>query len=384
MPQAPPSGRRLLFLSTVYPTPWEPHKGPAVRSLVESLRTAGCSVRVIAPVPWTRKSGQRTLVEPVEQYPTYWYPPGLFRSKYHVTMRWSTAATLCRVSREFRPDAVLAFWTDPDGTVAVAHARALGVPSGVIAAGSDLMLLPQDPARRRVISRTLRDAGHVFAVGSVLRQRAIELGAAPERTSIFLAGVDRDAFIPGSRADARARLDLPTDGPLLLWIGNMVPVKGTERLLRAAVALREQFPTLHVALVGGGPERTALERQAAGTPSLRGNVTFAGAVDHAALADWYRAATLFVLPSRSEGVPNVLLEAMAMGLPFVASDVGSIRDLLPFGPSHVVPEGDVEALAAAITTALETSTPAPAPRIHDSRDGARHLMERLGLAGGGS
>jgi len=349
--------------------------------MVDSLRAAGCDVRVVAPVPWTRRSGHRSAVEPVEEYPTYWYPPGLFRSHYHLTMRWSIAATLNRVSRTFRPDAVLAFWADPDGTVALAHARSLGVPAGIIAAGSDLMLLPQDPARRRVIAATLHSADQVFAVGSVLQQRAIELGAAPERTSIFLAGVDRDTFVPGPRADARARLGLPADGPLLLWIGNLAAVKAPERLLRAAAALREQFPALHVALVGAGPERAALERQIADTPMLRGSVTLAGAVNHAALADWYRAATLFVLPSRSEGVPNVLLEAMAMGLPFVSSDVGSIHDLLPFGPSQVVPEGNADALRTAIAATLGTNAPAPTPRLYDRRDGARHLMERLGLAG---
>ena len=85
---------------------------------------------------------------------------------------------------------------------------------------------------------------------------------------------------------------------------------------------------------GDGPRRPALQQDANASPMLRGRVIFAGALSHDALPDWYRAANLFVLPSRSEGVPNVLIEAMACGLPFVASDVGSIADLLPFGPSR--------------------------------------------------
>ncbi len=220
---------RLLFVSTVYPTPWEPHKGPANRSTVDSLRQIGCEVRVVAPVPWTRRIGERSAQSPQENYPTYWYPPGLFRSHYHTAMRWSIGATLARVSRDYQPDAVLAFWTDPDGTVALRHARSRGIPCGIIAGGSDLMLLPADPARREVIAATLREADHVFAVGSVLERKAIELGAPRERVSNFLAGVDLTRFGPGDRREARARLDLPQDVPLLLWIGSMVPVKATER-----------------------------------------------------------------------------------------------------------------------------------------------------------
>ncbi len=253
------------------------------------------------------------------------------------------------MSNTFHPDAVLAFWTDPDGTVALEHARALGVPGGVIVGGSDVMLLPAHAARRRVISHTLAQADHVFAVGTVLQRKVIGLGAREERTSNFISGVDLVRFGPGDKSAARARLGLPVDGPILLWIGQMVPVKATERLLEAAAALATEFPLLHVALVGDGPRRAPLEQEATRTPALRGRVTFAGAIDHTALPDWYRAADLFVLPSRSEGVPNVLLEAMATGLPFVASDVGSIGDLLPFGPSRLVPEGDVPALAEAIS-----------------------------------
>jgi len=372
----------LLFVSTVYPTPWEPHKGPANRSTVESLRAIGCDVRVVAPVPWTRRRGTATAVSPVESYPTYWYPPGMFRSHYHTAMSWSIRGALARVSASFRPDAVLGVWADPDGTVAIEHAHALGVPGGVVAIGSDLMLLPADPKRRRVLGQTLQRADHVFAVGTVLQQKAIELGADPARVTNFLCGVDLNRFTPGDRHQARARLGLPANGEILLWIGSMVPVKATERLLHAAARMTREFPDLTIALIGDGPRRTALEQEIAATPALAGRVRFAGAVDHEALPDWYRAANLFVLPSRSEGVPNVLLEAMTCGLPFVASDVGSIAGLLPYGPSAVVPEGDIAALTDAIATVLRAGPSAVAPRPYDRLDGARHLLEHLGLAAG--
>ena len=176
-----------------------------------------------------------------------------------------------------------------------------------------------------------------------------------------------------------ARLGLRADGSLLLWIGSMGAVKATERLLYAAARLTTEFPELSVALVGDGPRRAFLEQVVAGTPALTGRVRFAGPVNHDELPDWYRAASLSVLPSRSEGVPNVLLEAMTCGIPFVASDVGSISDLLPYGPSAVVPEGDIAALTAAIAAALRGLSTTIAPRPFDRLDGARHLLHHLGL-----
>jgi teichuronic acid biosynthesis glycosyltransferase TuaC len=374
------AGPRLLFVSTVYPSPWDPHKGPVNHSTVESLRLSGCDVDVVVPVPWIKKMRSRTPVLPAERYPTYWYPPGMLRTAYHRVMAWSIGASLRDGSAQSPPDAVLAFWTDPDGTVALRHARKTGVRCGVIVGGSDVMLLPAHGGRRRIVAATLSEADHVFAVGSLLQQKVIDLGAAPERVSNFLCGVDLTNFGPGEQRAARARVNLPSTGPILLWIGQMVNVKAPERLLLAAADLVGEFPDLTVVLVGDGPRRAALQREVDGTPALRNRVRFTGAVANATLPDWYRAADLFVLPSRSEGVPTVLLEAMACGLPFVASDVGSIRDLLPFGESQVVPEGNIPALAGAIMAALRASASPPAPRRIDRMDGARHLLHYLGLA----
>ena len=228
------------------------------------------------------------------------------------------------------------------------------------------------------------DHDHVFAVGSVLQRTAIELGARPDRVSNFLCGVDLARFSAADRTEARARLGLRTTGPLLLWIGSMGTIKATERLLYAAARLTTEFPELSIALVGDGPRRAFLKQVVAGTSALIGRVRFAGSVDHEDLPDWYRAASLFVLPSRSEGVPNVLLEAMTCGIPFVASDVGSIGDLLPYGPSAVVPEGDIAALTGAVADALRANSISLAPRTYDRLDGARHLLHHLGLDRGAS
>lgn len=369
-------GKRLLFLSTVYPTPWQPHKGPANASLVAALRRLGCTVDVLAPVPWTARLRHPRSGEPdTAQFPTYWYLPGALRHRYHA-MFWASIQHALRSIPV--PDAVLGFWADPDGTAAVRFGRERRIPAGVIAAGSDILLLPADPRRGAVIADTLRHADHLFAVGSESVRRAVGFGVEPGRVSNFIQGVDLDRFHAGNRSEARQRLGIPSDGPLLLWIGNMVPVKAAERVILVARRLVGRFPDLQVAMVGHGPDAAALRRLAGESGALAARIHFPGPVPSANLPPWYHAADVMVLPSRSEGVPNVLLEALATGLPFVASRVGSVEDLLPSPPSRTVTEGSLDDLEAAVTAVLASGGPV-VPRPFDLNDGARQILDHLHL-----
>jgi glycosyltransferase involved in cell wall biosynthesis len=155
----------------------------------------------------------------------------------------------------------------------------------------------------------------------------------------------------------------------------MVPVKGLDLLLEAMARpeLRESAPLL--ALVGDGPGRGALEKQARETLPA-GAVRFVGNVPHDELATWYRAADLTVLPSRSEGIPNVLLESLACGTGFVASDVGSVRELATDPGRELVPPGDPAALASGIASQFASPDRARL-EVPDSVASARTLLSIL-------
>jgi glycosyltransferase involved in cell wall biosynthesis len=242
------------------------------------------------------------------------------------------------------------------------------------------MLLPADPSRRAAVSATLRSTDHLFAVGSEVARRAMGLGADASRVSVFIQGVNGDHFGPGNRLEARRQLGIPATGPLLLWVGNMVEVKAAERVILAARGLSDTFPDLRVAMVGRGPREAALKTLAADSGTLADRIIFPGPIASEALPAWYHAANVMVLPSRSEGVPNVLLEAMATGLPFVASHVGGIPDLLPFGTSRTVAEGDADALALAVRNVLdEEAAGTTTAKRYDILDGARDIMRHLHL-----
>ncbi|HUR54054.1 MAG TPA: glycosyltransferase, partial [Gemmataceae bacterium] len=122
-------------------------------------------------------------------------------------------------------------------------------------------------------------------------------------------------------------------------------------LLRACANPLLRDTAFRLVLIGQGPQRAALESLAREL-GVAGKVWFAGPMPQAELPRWYRAADVFVLPSHSEGVPNVLLEASACGTPWVASRVGGIPEIAHLGVSRLVPPDSPPELAAAIAGVL--------------------------------
>lgn len=368
---------RLLLVTGVHPTPHRPTKGVFNAALVRGLREAGDDVRVVAPIPWTDLLRTRAAAPPADGviHPTWFYPPRIGHATHHRWMRATVGPAIRRLGRAWAPDLVLGYWVHPDGRVALDAARDLGVPGVLMVGGSDVQLLTRDPARRAVIVETLRRADLVLTVGAPLRERVRALGVPADRVLAFRRGVDRRRFHAGDGVAARAALGLPADRPVVLWVGRMEPVKGLDVLLDAwpAVAAHPSRPLL--VLVGDGGERPALAARAA---AMGDAVRFAGVVAHDALPDWYRAADLQVLPSRSEGVPNVLLEGLACGTPFVASAVGAVAELLEPASATVPPE-DAAALAAALTAALPARPFArrAVAEVPDRRDAIAELRRML-------
>ena len=354
---------RVLLITNDFPNPLQPTRGTSNYQMVCALGLEH-DVAVISHVSWLDEWRQRRIGRRIERvrtmnrvrvwHPRYYYPPALLRACYGWFLWWSVASLARSVVREFKPDIVLAYWLHPDGEVAVKIAREAGVPVVVMSGGSDVLVLARHRGRRRRLMKVLEQADAIVCVSRHLKSAMEGMGIPSRKIHVVYRGVDRGRFSPGDREAARSRLGLDRDRQVILWVGRMVAVKGLETLIDACAALKTAGLDFTVCLVGGGPLRRALVKRAARS-GIAGDVRFFGRVNHADLPDWYRAADLTVLPSLSEGVPNVLLEAIACGSSFVATDVGGVAEIADARIDRLVPVGAPDALAVAIKETLARS-----------------------------
>jgi len=178
-----------------------------------------------------------------------------------------------------------------------------------------------------------------------------QLGVPQDRIRTIPSGVPADRFPridSASRRSARERYGFPSDARVLAYVGSLSHEKNVE----AAISLPGSLADAYLLVVGSGPLRGRLEEMA--RTVAPGRVRFTGPLrdPHEAVA----AADLLVLPSRSEGIPGVLIEAAFRGLPSVATAVGGVREVVLDGETgFLVPPGDQRALAEAVHTLLQSS-----------------------------
>nr|WP_245886966.1 D-inositol-3-phosphate glycosyltransferase [Kineococcus xinjiangensis] len=209
--------------------------------------------------------------------------------------------------------------------------------------------VPEPPGRVIGEQQVVDAADHLVANTVEERRELVELyGAAPERVSVVPPGVDLATFAPGPepdpRAAARARLGLPQDAELLLFVGRIQPLKAPDVLVRAAGRLLARQPgrrgRLLVAVLGGlsgsGRNRPSALSDLVRSQDLEGVVRLHPPVSRVELAEWYRAADLVAVPSYSESFGLVALEAQACATPVVAAGVGGLRTAVADGVSGVL------------------------------------------------
>jgi glycosyltransferase involved in cell wall biosynthesis len=207
------------------------------------------------------------------------------------------------------------------------------------------------PGYTRLLYRLLyRHADRVICQTNAMAEDLVaELGIRSELVAVLPNPLDLDLI----RASAGHPGLWTGPGPHLLAVGRLSREKGIDLLLRALVRVRKQFPSADLLIAGTGPEETALKAECRDL-GLDATVRFAGRVENP--YRYFPGATVFVLPSRHEGMPNALLEAAAGGLPIVALPAsGGVVDLLRDRPgAWLAREISADALAESLTSALES------------------------------
>jgi glycosyltransferase involved in cell wall biosynthesis len=235
---------------------------------------------------------------------------------------------LARIIQSYKPHVVHS--RNWGALEAVPAARLAKVPAVVHSEhGYEIGGLAGLPRRQRIFRRvaySMTDA--VFTVTEDLRDyHARQAGVAVERIRVIANGVDTVRFAPHPEKRLRVRRDLgiPPDAFVAGSVGRLVKIKGHDTLLNAVQQRRATGSEAWVLLVGAGPELERLQQIANG-PLLAGRVVFAGASDQ--VSDLLNAMDVFALPSLGEGFSNTLLEAMACGLPSLATCVGGNSEVM--------------------------------------------------------
>lgn len=353
---------KVLIITKIFPNSVERFSSPFNRQQFSALSRL-CEVEVLATIPWFPGSAAlgrwsaagRLGSVPAEEWidgvrvrhPRFAFVPKIGHSIAGPLYAASLAATV--LPYRGRVDVVLGAWAYPDGFAAVAIADMLGVPGVVKLHGSDMNVVAKMSGPRRRLQWALPRASRVVAVSRPLAERAIELGVSPERVDVVPNGIDREAFRPRARSEARRALGLPPDEKVVLYVGHLNEAKGAFDLLRAWQIFAQELCGARLVFVGDG----------AGAPACRALASelgvaahFAGVQPHTSIPEWLTAADLLCLPSWNEGMPNVVIEALACGRPVVATAVGGIPDIVTGNAGMLVPPKDPRKLGEALVATL--------------------------------
>jgi glycosyltransferase involved in cell wall biosynthesis len=371
----------VLHLATTYPLHGDDSNAAFVEALVEGLCRRGHQVHVL--LPWhpqlklQRERGSAVLhafnTTPLRSWHPWGYAQALGADR---SLRWdaylatpfaavAAVRALRRIMNETPIDLVHANWLLPAAPIVASALRGRHQPMVVSCHGSGVFLAENRAWAAAAARWGLERAAALTACSRDLAHRVGVLDAGPKPEWIPY-GVDIARFRPAAadvRAERRAsfgrRLGVSPDAPWVLAVGRLVYKKGFEYLVRAMASVRARVPDAQLLIAGDGPLGGDLARAAADS-GVSDALHLIGPVSHAALPDLYGAVDIVAVPSvhgpsdNVDGLPNVFLEGLASGNAVVASRVGGIPDIGRDGETvALVPEADVEALAAALAGLLQ-------------------------------
>jgi sugar transferase (PEP-CTERM/EpsH1 system associated) len=284
------------------------------------------------------------------------------------------AGTLATHIRKVQPDVVhCRNW----GTIeAVFAGRCVGIPGVVYSEHGMESSARAEPLRRRCIRRVaFQIADRVLSVSCALRDyHARNTGFPPGKISVIHNGVDTELYRgrPCARALARSKYGLAPDELCVGTVGRLEPVKDLLTLLRAAGAFPASLEW-RILIAGDGTQFPVIQEYLQARPALQNRVLLLGEIED--VSEYLNALDIYALPSLYEGISNSLLEAMATGLPVVATDVGGNSEVVVDGESGLLfPVGDSAALAERLSILSRGDA-----REHFGREALRRVREAFSM-----
>jgi glycosyltransferase involved in cell wall biosynthesis len=351
----------VLIVTDMFPTRENPVFGVFIFELSRALTFKNRLV-VIHPQLWnpmnrnfrTEKSSLRCRENGIEVFKPKLFvlPKGdrlFFRS---IVSFFTVLPSVIKLKRRFCFDIIHAHMACPAGFTAILLGIIFRKPVLVTVHGSDIHTLPKYFFLKYLILFTLKRAHTVIAVSQSLKDSILKMGSFHNKVFVIHNGARHDIFSPMDKIKARRSLNFSVDRKIILFIGSLIQIKGIDILLRAFVNMSEENHS-NLVIIGKGELYCQL-KVLAKKLGIETRVHFMGSRKHDEIPLWLNACDVFCLPSRNEGFPTVIVEALACGRPVVATKVGGIPEAVTNDTLGILVEpNNTEELAAGLNKALE-------------------------------
>jgi teichuronic acid biosynthesis glycosyltransferase TuaC len=341
---------RVLTLTPFYPTASDDAAGGFVAEPLRELENFGVNSCVLAVQPLHRSSAGSNAITPVAtwvRYPSI--PSGIGLASAGAFLYVSLISKVRKLHQSQPIDLIHAHAALPCGHAAVLLSRELNIPCVITVHGLDAFFDNQVRGFagqwcKRVAQFVYRSATRVICVSDKVAEKVVDGAPAQVNTRVIYNGVDAQMFSPGT-TDSLSHT--------ILSVGNLIPIKGHELLLRAFADVLPQYPHLSYEIIGDGPEYQRLTRLASDY-NVGGKIRFLGRQSRKQVADAMRRCILFALPSRYEGLGCVYLEAMSTEKPVIACRGQGIDEIIRHGSNGwLIDPGNLQDLIAALSVLLQ-------------------------------
>lgn len=359
---------KILILTKLFPTDFLTNEGIFIQVFLDYFTKQYSDIKceVIRPLPYGlnfKVIGKNITLHPSKNkrgnykihYPrilSFWK---YFLNYHHILYYKKINKFIKRNLLEF--DIIHAHWLYPDGYVAVKLGEYFKKPVIVHCHGSDINQLLFNKKFNKLNEYTLNTAHKIIVVSNALRDKLLKKKPKIEsKVIVVYNSVDISQYNKVSYDESLKKLDLNNENTkIVVFVGHIVPPKGINELLEATNMILKVRKDFKVYLAGTGPHNEEIRfKKYVSRNGLNENVCFVGEYSHDLIKYWFRIAHFSILPSYSEGYPNVLIESLSTGTPVIATDVGGIPEIITNKlRGKLVPPRDSKSLAQAMLEFLD-------------------------------
>jgi teichuronic acid biosynthesis glycosyltransferase TuaC len=346
-----PARMQVLTLTPFYPTDSDDAAGCFVAEPLGELEKLGVKSCIVAVHPFHHMSAGSNAIAPGAswiRYPSI--PGGIGLASAGAFLYASLISKVRRLHQSQRIDLIHAHAALPCGHAAVLLSRELKIPCVVTVHGLDAFFDQQVhgyPGRwcKRVAQFVYRSASRVVCISEKVSEEIAAGAVAPVNTKVIYNSVNTELFSPAA-ADSTFST--------ILSVGNLIPIKGHELLLRALAAVLPRYPQVSCEIIGDGPEHQRLTRLASDC-KIAGKVRFLGRQSRKQVTEAMRRCSVFALPSRYEGLGCVYLEAMSTEKPVIACRGQGIDEIVRHGNNGwLIGPNELQELVEALSVLLQS------------------------------